>query len=263
MLKAFFRLPVATQGHAHTTAGDRFFDVRWGLSAALDKQIDKSHYKIGDSDTVNRKAELMEHVIVSYKVGASNVVRAGFIEKITKEAMEFLACHHGTRFKTVREELAYNQAMCALVERVFDSLRLFSFQFNRSLAWPDLHVTCTKPAFVTEVLRYNKLREPIESHNYFRARLSTRYVSLSIRGQKDTIEFFLVPVDKVIGLSRTEVAYQPSACLRAHLTGDLVTWELDGEDLTEARLEVLCMDLFADLVRRSRDVLAGDEARRS
>src|SRR5262249_40198929 len=130
---------------------------------------------------------IMEQTLVSYKVGASNIGRAGFIEKITKDAMDFLADHRGARYKAIREEMAYNQAMVCLVDRLFDSLRLYCFQFNRALGWPELHVTTTKPEFVTEVMRYNKLREPIESYSYYRARLSTRYVSLMMRGRRDKI----------------------------------------------------------------------------
>ena len=197
----------------------------------------------------------MEQTLVSYKVGASNVGRAGFIEKITKDAMEFLANHRGERYKAIREEIAYNQAMVSLIERLFDSLRLYCFQFNRALGWPELHVTTTKPEFVSEVMRYNKLREPIESYSYYRARLSTRHVSLMMRGRRDKIEFFLLPPDKVIALSLTEANYEPISRLNALLTGDLVTWGLDGAELTEAGYEVLCMQLFEKLIAKSREEL--------
>jgi hypothetical protein len=197
----------------------------------------------------------MEQTLISYKVGASNVGRAGFIEKITKDAMDFLADHRGERYKAIREEIAYNQAMVALIERLFDSLRLYCFQFNRSLGWPELHVTSTKPEFVTEVLRYNRLREPTESYSYYRARLSTRHVSLMMRGHRHKIEFFLLPPDKVIALSRTEANYEPISLLEASLTGDLVTWVLDGRELTEAGYEVLCMHLFEKLIEKSREEL--------
>lgn len=197
----------------------------------------------------------MEQTLVSYKVGASNVGRAGFIEKITKDAMDFLASHRGERYRAIREELAYNQAMAALIERLYDSLRLYCFQFNRSLGWPELHVTCTKPEFVTEVMRYNKLREPTESYTYYRARLSTRHVTLMMRGRRDTIEFFLIPPDKVIALSLTEANYEPVSSLRAKLVDDLVTWELDADVLTEGGYEVLCMQLFEKLIDESREEL--------
>src|SRR5205814_772030 len=128
----------------------------------------------------------------------------------------------GIRLRAVEEESQRYQSTKDLIEQLFDLLQVYALDFNQSAAWTSLQVTCTKPAFVTEVLRYNVLREPVETITTFRCRLSTRFLSLVIVGRKDCIEFRLLPVEEVIGLSRAEAAYEPFLVIDSYFVdGDI------------------------------------------
>ncbi|MBI4533415.1 MAG: hypothetical protein HY711_05655 [Candidatus Melainabacteria bacterium] len=239
----------------NVTPRESAFTRRWGTAHRFARTADKVNQHSESSPRLHCNSALSEQILVSYKVGSASKKHSSFMDQLTDEAMGFLADQRGLQLQTVRKESAYNEAIVWLVDKLFDLLQAYSFQFNHRVGWNDFFVTCTKPQFVTEVLRYNKFREPIDTITHFRARLSTRFMSLVIRGYKTTIEFILLPVDKVIGLSQAETAYQPAHRLEASLNDGSVDWTIDGEPLTEERLELFAMGLFAILIDSTKKEL--------
>ena len=197
-------------------------------------------------------SSLTEQILNSYKTCGSSDERSAWMQKLAGESMRYLARQRGVRLKALKEETIFNQALADLVNRIYDQFVSYTSEFNHALGWNELRVTCTAPALVTEVLRYNKFREAIETTTNFRARLSTRHMSLVIRGKKAAIEFLFLPVEEVIGLSQAEKHYEPVCRLSGTLAEGKVTWNLEDEELSTEHLEKLLMDLFAGLIDRTQ-----------
>ena len=230
---------------------ESLFTSRWGKIAGFNKQIDQSHFSTGINPTREVRADLTEQILFSYKSCGVSDQHNDFIKKLSQESLKFLAAQRGIHVKDMREETLYNEVVADMVEKIYTLLASFAYQFNHTVGWTELFVTATKPGFVTEILRYSKCREPLETITNYRSRLSTRFVSLVVRGGKNTIEFLSLPVDRVLGLSKAELDYQPHACLEAAINGDTVEWSIAGQALTQERLEELCLELFATLIKLS------------
>ncbi|GEM_PF-3057133 len=229
-----------------------FDKSRW---AALEKgqqtPVDRRHYEVSGLTRKDDATALTEKILSSYHTCDSES-RATWMKRLANDSMQFLARQRRVKLQTLKEETIYNQAISDLIQRIYDCLQAYSYDFNHAMGWNELRVTCTRPAFVTEILRYNKFREPLETVTNFRARLSTRYMSLVIRGRKDTVEFLFLPVDKVIGLSKAEGAFTPACQLKGTLADGQIKWSLNGEELFREQLEVLCMELFSGLIERTK-----------
>jgi hypothetical protein len=113
---------------------------------------------------------------------------------------------------------------------------------------------------VNEILRYNKLREPVESITTFRARLSTRFTSMVIIGRKNCVEFRMLPVEEVIGLTKAEAAYVPFLSFECQLEETGCEWYHNNAVLTNETLEALCMEAFSKLIGATRDEAKANEA---
>lgn len=225
---------------------------RWAaLEKGLKRNVDRSPYHVDTISLKDNANALTDQILASYQTCGSDS-KATWMKRLAQDSIKFLAQKRGVKLRAVREETMLNQATSDLVNRTFDLLQAYSFDFNHELGWNELRITCTKPAFVTEILRCNKFREPIETITNFRARLSTRFMSLVIRGRRNTIEFLFLPVDKVIGLSKSEVAYEPSLQLKAEIVDGEITWKVGDEPLSDVQLQAICMDLFTNLIEKTK-----------
>jgi hypothetical protein len=132
---------------------------------------------------------------------------------------------------------------------------------NNAVAFSPLHMAATNPKVVTEVVKYDKLRNPIETVTLNRARLSTSRFSLIVRGDKRGIEFFVIPVSRAIGLSKQEAHYKPSAAFKTLLEGQRVYWETtEGKPLNSYHVEMVCMEMFHLLVEHTKAQVLAEEA---
>ena len=128
-------------------------------------------------------------------------------------------------------------AVSDLIEKSFDLLRSYAWEFNGFLAYPELHVTATKPAYVSEVLRYSVFREPLDTISKLRARLSTRFYSLILRGHQGSVEFIAMPAHKAIGLTTAEDIYEPLATFSVTVEEMLPFWQWEGQVVSDQLLE--------------------------
>jgi hypothetical protein len=138
------------------------------------------------------------------------------------------------------------------VDKIFSHLQHFMFEFNKVASGTDLQVSGTISGAVTEVIRLNKFKEAEETRSYFRARLSTRTYSLTIRGKEQAIDFFLLPVNRAMALSREEDEYTPLATLDIKISGNGMMWRLADGYPTVDSLESLSMWLFSQLIEQSK-----------
>ncbi len=96
-----------------------------------------------------------------------------------------------------------------VVDRIYGILEAYALELNKVGQARDLFISTTAPARSLEVWEYDRMRQPIKSLNVYRARFSTNRLSLVVRGLGHLIEFFLLPGDRVIGLSLAEADVSP------------------------------------------------------
>jgi len=233
---------------------EAFLDTRWRHTADEIKRYDKASFGMGSNRYYDETADLTEQILSSYNTCA-NERRTSWMRDLARDSIEFIADVRGMQYRAVKKETIFNQSIAHVVTELFTMLRTYAFEFNHSVGWNELYITCSKPSFVTEVTRYNIFREPVESVTNFRARLSTRSWSLVIRGRRNKIDVMLLPVYKVIGLSKAETEFPPLLTLTGTLTKQQVNWYLNNQLLQEGQLETLAMELFAALINKSKEAI--------
>ncbi|GEM_PF-3363429 len=122
------------------------------------------------------------------------------------------------------------------IDRIADLLQSRCDEFNQT-AGGALYVSMTQPAFVEA-----------EGKQTYQARLSASFWDLIIRGRNKTVEFFFVPAERVIFISRSARRLRASARMKATTRGAGVVWKLDGRPVADDSLETLCRDLFTTLI---------------
>ena len=137
--------------------------------------------------------ELAQKILGNYQVRAQNV-RIDFLEKITGDSLAFLA-DQGRPQAESNLHLVMTESMTSVVDEVFETLEPYIAEFNKALACTQLAVSSTSPATVRETVSYDGLRQPMSTLSSYRARVSTCRLSIVVRGQDDSVDFFLLPVE--------------------------------------------------------------------
>jgi hypothetical protein len=235
------------------------FRSQWEYTPSLPKEVEKAAYETATGMTQDLTAELTDQIIGSYQT-CINEQQKDWMKRLAQDSVQYLADRRGVRQRRVREDAFMNQEAAYLVQRIYSVLRNFSVDYNGQIGWTELFVTCTKPSIVTEVTRYNILREPIESVTNLRARFSTALWSIVIRAQKDKVEFLLVPASKTIGLTKAESQYVPVLTIDGKLEHNQVNWTINGRQFDNHELDAGLMDLFGELISLSRAQIQDSEA---
>ncbi len=230
------------------------YATRWGIIKGLARQMDR---KSGDPTWQIRRdslSELTEQILSTYQTGASHD-RSHWVNQLAQDSVSYVSSLRNAQNKQASEEINLQKSTEEMVQKAFTLLRTYAFEFNNAVGLSELHVTCTKPDTVTEVTRYSLSREPIATLTNYRARISTRFFSLVVRGNEGTVEFYLLPVQKVIGMSKAELAYRPVARLMGQLNGPQSSWMIGDQELSGEKLEILLSDLFKELIEYSRQFI--------
>lgn len=240
--------------NTNNASREAFLDTRWRHSADEIKRYDKGSFGLGSNPYYDETADLTEQILSTYNTCA-NERRSSWMRDLARDSMEFIADVRGMQYKAIKKETLFNQSIAHIVTELYNMLRAYAFEFNHSVGWNELYITCSKPGFVTEVLRYNIFREPVESITNFRARMSTRSWSLVVRGRRNKIDVMLIPVYKVIGLTKAETEFPPILTLSGTLTKQQVQWHLNDQPLLEGQLENIAMEIFAALITKSKEAI--------
>lgn len=232
---------------------ESYFGKRWSAEAGLKKTVDRADYTFDDVSKASPAKQLNEQILTSFQTTADGE-RQQFVERLTKESLSFLAKRKGMRLQQMHAEALCSESMSLIVRRVFDRLEQYSIELNAYLGCTDMQTAVTRPAHVREVVRYSKSRQPLETVTYFRARLASPSWSLVIRGNQGKIEFFLLPVSRVMGLTKTEAMFEPICTLTATVINGMseVEWEIDEHPFTPQHEQNLSMELFARLIEITR-----------
>lgn len=172
--------------------------------------------------------------------------------KLKEDSMKFLAEQRGVQLHELYRESVYKKGIETLIDKIFGLLQRYAFEFNQIARGTDLQVSGTISGDVTEVTRYNKFREAEETKTYFRARMTTRFYGLVMRGADSSVDFYVIPINLIMALSATEREYSPVASAQVKITEQGMMWRMrDGIPPVET-LDELCMWLFDKLIQESK-----------
>jgi hypothetical protein len=251
MLSAIARKTMTAGKNDSKNSFNSFIDWQHAADAGLDKKVDKKDYQFAADMHTNPKLELQEQILVSYQQPV-NAQRSTFLSKIASDSMAFLSEARGLRVRQLEEQRACVCSMTTLVKRISDTLEGFAVDYNSAVGFSELRAAVTRPDFVTEIVRYTKTRQPLETLTKFRSRIATAYYSIVIRGDKDAVQVYILPSNQTLGLSKSEARYEPAFVLTPELMEDGVGWNLDNKPLTQNAEEVFCMELFLKLVNLTK-----------
>lgn len=232
---------------------DTFFDKKWGRNTAFQKTLDKSGYEHEDTDE-DQESQLRDEILVRLKSKGGG---GCFVSGIASESIAFLDSLKNRKDSKAKQQRLCNQSMNELLALIFELLKSYAYDYNHAVGYGPLHIAITDPQTVTEVLRFDRQRNPLESVTYYRARLSTASHSLVLRGQDDGIVFFILPVARALGLTKQEAHYEPATLLRIKAENNLVHWETKiGTPLTPSSVEAICMAVFQWLIEETKAHIA-------
>jgi hypothetical protein len=198
-----------------------------------------------------KEAALAKQILVYHESQPADTGN-DWMYRLKEDSMAFLAEQRGVQLHELYRESIYKKGLETLIDKIYGLLQRYMFEFNQIAGGTDLQVTGTISGDVTEVTRYNQFREAEETKTYFRARLSTKYHSLTVRGADSCIEFYLIPTNLVMALSKTEQSYRPIAMMQVKITDQGMMWRMrDGQPNVEG-LDDLCMWLFSSLVQETK-----------
>ena len=237
-----------------------FFDQTWGKAAGFTKNSDRADYATVTLKDKGSAAQIHDQILVMHKT-PSNFQRRQFLNLITYDSVGFLSEQRAAREKAALAERLCRASVASMIEHVFEILRAYAYQLNDAVGYSPLHLAATNPQSVTEVTKYDKMRNPLETITHYRARLSSSRYSLVLRGDEKGVEFYLLPVSCALGLSKQELNYTPVFTLRASLRQDQVLWEsADKTRITDSQVESICMDMFHCLIEQTKEQIRAEES---
>jgi len=199
------------------------------------------------------QTELAQQILSNYTESVTPVKRE-VLDNIASASADYLA----GRTRQAQPELVpsnMSTSMTALVDRIFGILEPYIHELNQAFRATDLLVTFTPPSVVNENVTYDSLRRPSLVVSSYRCRISTSRLALVIRGKEDRVDFFLLPVESVMGLSKTEDEHQPLMTFSAHANSGVIYWEVEEKPLTSERMEKYILLIFEHLMDLTREEL--------
>ncbi|MCC7526953.1 MAG: hypothetical protein IT342_00440 [Candidatus Melainabacteria bacterium] len=199
------------------------------------------------------QAELAQQILVNYAETVSPV-RRDFLENMTSASAQFLAARHRPA-QPVYVPTSMSTSMSQLVDRIFNTLEPYIHELNQTFRATDLSITFTPPSVVSENYTSDTSRRPSVVVSSYRCRISTSCLALVIRGKEDRIDFFVLPVERVMGLSKTEDQHEPLMTFTASAQSGAIYWDVEQKPLTEERLEKYILLVFEHLLDLTREEL--------
>jgi len=226
----------------------------------VNRSVDRSIFDVGGGTAdlvqdLDKEVALAQQILVYHESQPTEVTN-DWMYKLKEETMQYLAEQRGVQLQQIYRESIYKKGIETLIDKIYGLLQRFTWEFNQIASGTDLHVTGTISGDVTEVTRYNKMREAEEVKTYFRARLSTSHASLTVRGRDASVEFYIVPTNRVMALSQSENQYKPIATIQVKITEQGMMWRMkDGVPQADS-MDDLCMWLFGRLIEETKYISA-------
>lgn len=202
------------------------------------------------------QSQLSARILDNY-ISSSRNLRQPFLDHITQKSLTIHANHQARLLQAESEEGALERSMKRYINEIFSLFESYSVMLNRNIGIASLQIVWTEPNAVTETVEYDRQRQPLTTVTTYRCRFSTSKLSLVIRGQDSMIDFFILPVESVIGLSKTESQHLPLMTFTGELMGSEINWEVENKKLTDERCERYCLLLFDYFIEMNGCALEG------
>jgi len=248
------------KGQDDKDAARKFLDNHPARQTGLPRSVDRQMFEAGPELTPDQREAALSQQILVYHESQTADTGNDWMYKLKEDSMQYLAEKRGVHLQQIYRESIYKKGIETLIDKIYGLLQRFTFEFNQIAGGTELHVSGTISGDVTDVTRYNRMREAEETKTYFRARVSTRNFSLVMRGREDCIDFYLIPVNKVMALSKSEVDYKPLATIQVKISEAGMMWRMSDGTPTVDSLDELCMWLFSNLIQATKDA-TGEEGR--
>ncbi len=195
--------------------------------------------------------DLSQRILENYRLGAQPV-RRDYLEYLAQKSLSFVD-ELEQRKNNQASSYDVEQNTREVVDRVYGLLDAYALELNKLLRTHDLFVSATAPSQHQEVLEFDRCRQPVKSVSLYRARFSTGRLSLVVRGLRNQVEFFLIPGDRVMGLSRAEAEIGPLMMFQSEqgMTGP--SWFVEAKPLTADRLERYSLLALEHLLDKTRE----------
>ena len=201
----------------------------------------------------------LSNQIIANSKPSQTVPETDWLDSLKEDSASFLQGQIGSQRARLKKETSDKESIEVTVEKLFCCLQGFMYDFNKVAGGTDLHVSGTISGDVTEIISYNKFREAEQTRTYFRARFSTRFYSLLIRGSNGKIDFFLLPVSRAMALSTIESEYSPLATIEVCIDEDEgILWRPMDIEAKCRSLDDLCVWLFKQLIDKTKAAMAGE-----
>lgn len=210
----------------------------------------------GDGFTV-ASITLSETILNNYRAHAQNI-HQDILDHMTNESLQFLAKQEFKKNRKRAIETIMEESMRSVVDEVFDTLEPYMVKLNESLNGTALTISFTHPSDVTETLSFDRSRRPLTTMSSYRARICTNRYSLVIKGKDGAVDFYFLPVEQVMALTKIECEHTPIMTFTGTPNCGLIDWEVEGKPLTSERLERYVLLLLDYLIKETRDALETD-----
>lgn len=148
------------------------------------------------------------------------------------------------------ESSKLNHSMAAVIDRLFDNFKRYSFEYNRTQDDREFEINCERPASMRTSAEYLELGKPIK---YCLGHLASRHWAMVIQGEDNRILVYITPVEYLVGFRPSPSEFPPHMEMRlvrdtAKSSREFV-WSIGGQPLSQDSLPVLARRLFTQLVK--------------
>ncbi len=223
-------------------------------NANLNESRATEAYSPATFENLTRVQEELSQQILGNYVESSATVNREFLDSFITASREFMDTRNRPA-EPVYEPSTMSTSMTALVDTIFNTLEPYIHELNQTFRTTDLSITFTPPSVVNENVGYDTSRRPALAISSYRCRISTTRLALVIRGKEDRIDFFVLPVESVMGLSKIEDEHQPLMSFTCEMRYGEFYWEVEEKPLTQERLEKYILLIFEHLMELTREEL--------
>lgn len=149
---------------------------------------------------------------------------------------------HDLNERTQREALA-------MVDRIYRLLAPYVAALNQMKT---IAIALSEPDHANEVVERDEHERPLRYRVFYRMRITVSNQSMVLRADRDCVDFFLLPAERMLSLYQTECAFGPFMTFKAQ-PQDGSAWSVEGKALTEARLERYTLLAFEYLLDKSQE----------
>jgi len=148
------------------------------------------------------------------------------------------------------EESKLNFSMAAVIDRLFDNFKRYSFEYNRTQEDREFEINCERPASMRTTAEYADSGKPIK---FCLGHLASRHWSLIVQGEENRVLVYITPIEFLVGFKPGAGEFTPHMEMRlardtAKASREFV-WSIAGQPLSQDSLPVLARRLFTQLVK--------------